>query len=150
MTVRAAAAVAIRRWDGWVASRGRRRPGRTMRLFALAFLLVFLYALPEARSWHDYLWAAWSLMSTGFVAIAPKPFYDGRLEQWTGRHKVLSSVLFTLFTGFMGALMVSAFAADWKFVTLLFLGIGCVAAVDWVRGRRRATRDEVSPSEVRR
>ena len=149
MGLRQRGTAAVRRWDEWVGRRVRRRPGRTLRLLALALLLVVLSTLPEVRDVHDGLWAAWSLMLTGFVAIAPKGFYDGRFERWTREHNRLSSLLMIGFTVFLGLVLLSdRFGVRRSLLIAGGLGLvlGLLSLTDVRKSRRHA--DEGPASEV--
>lgn len=149
MTVLARVASVLKHRHETFARWSLRRPGRTVRLFALSILLVCLYALPEAAGWHDYLWATWSLLLTGFVAIAPRGFYDGRFERWTREHEGLASVLTAGFVVFLGLLFLSDLFAV-RTSLLIAAPLGLVLGVSSrLSGRRRHRNvDEGSASDV--
>ncbi|MGZ0149408.1 hypothetical protein ACXJJ3_20255 [Kribbella sp. WER1] len=108
-------------FDQRLTRRATRRPGRTLRLFALAILLFNLYSLTGARTWHDGLSAAGVCLWTSLLAIAPRGLYDGRADAWSKRHQVVSWLLMMVFLGLAGFLVISGIADDWQFGLTIFV-----------------------------
>ncbi|GAA1599890.1 hypothetical protein GCM10009804_65660 [Kribbella hippodromi] len=139
---------ALRGLDDAYAARIRRRPGRTMRLFALAFALVLLYALTEAADWHDYVKGGSEFMLAGLIAVAPRGIYNGQLDAWTKRHKALSGLMLVVLAGVMGFIAIPDIVADWKFALAVGLPAGCLAVFSPALRRRLVKTDEGPASEV--
>jgi drug/metabolite transporter (DMT)-like permease len=108
-----------------------------MRLVALAFVLVTLYGLPEAKNWHNYFWAAWSVLLFSLLAIAPRGLYDGRFERWSRRHEVLSGALVTVFMFVPGFMLLTDHFSDRTSLLIAGLIAPGVAALSVYGGRRR-------------
>ncbi|MEV4266529.1 hypothetical protein [Kribbella sp. NPDC049584] len=142
----ARAVAAIKRqhekFEGW----SPRRPGRTMRLFALAGALFTAYGLTEANGWHDFASGASALVLLSLGAVAPRGLYDGRSAPWADRHKVLSWLLAAVFLGPAGFLAVSAFVDDWKFGLFVMIPVAALTVASLIASRRGVNTDEGSSS----
>lgn len=123
--------------DRAIMRRALRRPGRTMRLFALSGLLFSIYGLTEARGWHDVLWGVSVCLLLSVIVFAPRGLYDGSWGPWMARHQALSGAVGMVFLSAAGFLAVSGVVEDWKFGLFVMLGIGCLTAVRLISDREQ-------------
>lgn len=137
---------AVKRWHEKFERRSQRRPGRTMRLFALAGALFTVNGLTEANGWHDVASLASVLVLLSFVIVAPRALYDGRSGPWADRHKVLSWLLAAVFMGPAGFLAVSAFLDDWKFGLFVMIPVAALTVARLIADHRRVNTDKGSSS----